>query len=127
LGSGIGVLLYVYVIGVLAAIAIPAYQDYTVRAALSQAIITSQHARDALSASYQESKQIPSSLASVGIAETAPNGLTMRLDPKHMILTVQSARGILVFTPREDSPGHVVWKCTAGSEFRPAQLPTSCK
>jgi len=127
LGSGIGLLIYVYVIGVLAAIAIPAYQDYGVRAALTQAMNASQHARDTLSGSYQTTKQIPERLAAVGIDERGPNGLTMSVDPKNMVLTVESARGTLIFTPRADKQGRIFWVCSAGPEMRPAQLPTSCK
>ena len=82
---------------------------------------------DTLSDSYQTTKQIPESLAAVGIDERGPNGLTMSVDPKNMVLTVESARGTLIFTPRADKQGRIFWVCSAGSEMRPAQLPTSCK
>jgi Zn-dependent protease with chaperone function/Tfp pilus assembly major pilin PilA len=127
LGSGLGFLLYVYVIGILAAVAIPAYQDYTVRAALTQVIIDSQPARDALAARYLQTRTIPSSLDSVGIKDTTRGGATMQLSTENMSLTVQSARGVLVFTPRRDSEGRIVWKCSPASEFRPGQLPPSCR
>jgi Zn-dependent protease with chaperone function/type II secretory pathway pseudopilin PulG len=127
LGGGLGLLLYVYLIGVLAAIAIPAYQDYTVRAVLTQAVAGSQHARDALSASYLENSKIPESLSKVGIQEALPNGWTMHLDPEHMVLRVESTKGVLLFTPKKDSRGQIVWKCSPGTEFRPAQLPPSCR
>ncbi|MEO7208579.1 MAG: hypothetical protein ABI145_17870 [Steroidobacteraceae bacterium] len=48
MGAGLGVLIYVYFIGVLAAIAIPAYQDYTVRAVLAGAAADSEAARQQL-------------------------------------------------------------------------------
>jgi hypothetical protein len=51
----------------------------------------------------------------------------MSVDPKNMVLTVESARGTLIFTPRADKQGRIFWVCSAGSEMRPAQLPTSCK
>jgi Zn-dependent protease with chaperone function len=127
LGGGLGLLLYVYLIGIFAGIAIPAYQDYAVRAVLTQAVAGSQRARDALAASYVETKKIPQSLASVGVQEALPNGWTMSLDPQHMVLRVESTRGALVFTPRADAQGQIVWKCSPGTEFRPTQLPPSCR
>ena len=126
LGAGLGVLLYVYVIGIVAAIAIPAYQDYTVRAALTQAAAGSQHAREALTAAYLQTRKIPPSLSSIGIGETLPNGWTMGVSPE-MVLSVASAKGTLLFTPRKDESGQIVWRCSPGSQFRPAQLPPACR
>jgi len=126
-GSGLGVLLYVYVIGVLAAIAIPAYQDYTARAVLTVAMQESQHARDALVASYQATGHIPESLAAVGVQESAPHGVTLSLNSKGMVLTVASPKGTLVFTPRQSRDGAIVWTCSAGSQMRPGQLPPACR
>jgi Zn-dependent protease with chaperone function/type II secretory pathway pseudopilin PulG len=127
LGSGLGLLLYVYVIGVLAAIAIPAYQDYGVRATLTEAMGNSQHARDALGSYYLGSKQIPASLPSIGIDEKGPRGLTMSLNPKDMVLTVNSMHGSLIFTPSMSGDGRIVWTCSGGPEVKPGQVPRSCR
>jgi Zn-dependent protease with chaperone function len=127
LGSGLGLLLYVYVIGVLAAIAIPAYQGYTIRAALTQTINDSQHARDALGSYYLGNKRIPASLASIGVDESGPHGMTMSLDTKGMLLTVKSMRGSLIFIPSMTDDGRIVWRCRGGPELKPAQLPLSCR
>jgi Zn-dependent protease with chaperone function/type II secretory pathway pseudopilin PulG len=125
LGAGLGVLLYVYFIGIIAAIAIPAYQDYVVRQTLTQAIVASQHAREALAASYLQSRKIPESLSSIGVDEAIPNG-TMHVGPE-MVLTVVAAKGSLLFTPQKDPSGQIIWRCSPGSQFRPAQLPPSCR
>ena len=127
LGSGLGVLLYVYVIGVLAAIAIPAYQDYTVRANLTASVSDSQHARDALVTYYLANKRVPESLSAAGIDQGAPNGVTMSLNPKGMILTVTSKGHSLVFTPKRDTQGSITWACSGGAGVRPAQLPPPCR
>ncbi len=127
LGSGLGLLLYVYIVGILAAIAIPAYQSYTIRAALMQTISDSQHARDALGSYYLENKRIPASLSIIGVAEGGPHGETMNLNPKGMVLTVNSLRGSLIFTPSKTDDGRIVWRCSGGPEVKPAQLPLSCR
>lgn len=127
LGSGIGLLLYVYVIGVLAAIAIPAYQNYTVRAGLTAAYSESLHARDELGSYYLANKRIPESLSAAGLAQNAPNGVTMSLNSKGMILTVTSKGRSLIFTPKRDSQGGIVWACGGGPGVGPGQLPPPCR
>lgn len=126
LGSGLGMLLYIYVLGVLAAIAIPAYKDYEVRAALSGAIANSQTARDALARYYMTNKSQPHSLKSIGVSEVGADGVTISLG-EAMILTVKSPHGTLVFSPVMSREGRLVWGCSSETELRPAQLPPSCR
>jgi len=127
LGSGLGVLIYVYVIGVVAAIAIPAYQDYTVRAVLAQSMSASQHARDTLASAYETTGHVPADLAAAGLPDSGPNGMSMRLDPKNMALSVATPRGTLLFTPRQNAQGRIFWTCGPGSQMRPSQLPPGCR
>ena len=127
LGAGMGMLLYVYFIGILAAIAIPAYQDYTVRAVLSAAAVESQPARQKLIEYYDSTKTIPSSLSLAGVDETLPDGVGLSLNPSGMILTVKSKRGALVFTPMRDKEGKINWGCSAGEGVKQQQLPPVCR
>ncbi len=126
LGSGFGVLIYVYVIGILAAIAVPAYQDYTIRANLTVALNESQTARDGLAHYYLANKQIPASLNAAGIDASAPGGVTMSVDPKGMVLSVTVKGHSLLFTPHRDAQGNVVWACS-GPGLKPAQVPPGCR
>ncbi|WP_310386830.1 M48 family metalloprotease, partial [Roseateles sp.] len=48
LGGGFGFIVMIYLVGVLAAVAVPSYQDYTVKAKLTVAAQSSQDARDKL-------------------------------------------------------------------------------
>ena len=127
MGAGLGLLIYVYVIGVLAAIAIPAYQDYTVRAVLASAASESQHARQQLADYYLSEKKIPQSLGEAGVDEQLPGGLQLFLNSEHMVLTVHSRRGELVFTPRRDNQGQITWLCSGGAGVKPQQLPAFCR
>ncbi|HET9331223.1 MAG TPA: M48 family metalloprotease, partial [Steroidobacteraceae bacterium] len=111
LGSGLGVLIYVYVIGVVAAIAIPAYQDHSVRALLTQSMNASQHARDTLASAYLSTGHVPADLAAAGLPERGPNGISMRLNPKNMALSVETPHGTLIFTPRQNEQGGIFWTC----------------
>jgi type II secretory pathway pseudopilin PulG len=127
LGAGFGVLILVYIVGVLAAIAIPAYQDYTVKARVGAAVIGTQGAREALGSYYDSTQKVPESLEVVGIRSPLADGTRLSLDPKGMVLTVGIAQGELVFTPSLDGKGRVVWSCSNGEGLRPTQLPPSCR
>ena len=126
LGGGFGMLMLVYIIGVLAAVALPAYQDYIVKAKLSAAIIGSQSARQALGDYYESSQKTPESLEAVGIPSRLSDGTELALDPRPMVLSVKTPKGELIFTPSANSEGHVVWGCTNGEGVKPAQLPPTC-
>ncbi len=126
-GAGMGLLLYVYFVGILAGIGIPAYRTHVARVAFESAIVESQRARDSLGRYYETSKQVPQSLDAAGIAASLPNGIELGLQPKGMILTVQSKFGVLLFVPKLDDTGHVIWICHGGQGITVANLPPSCR
>ena len=37
-----------------------------------------------------------------------------------------TVKGALVFVPRADAQGHVIWDCTNGEGLKPTQLPPTC-
>lgn len=127
MGAGVGALLYVYFIGILAAIAIPAYRDYTVRAVLARAMAESQAARQQLADYYGSTKKPPPSLGEAGVDDQLANGVQLSLNPSDMVLTVKSMRGELVFTPRSDNQGRITWICAGGEGVKPQQLPPLCR
>lgn len=127
MGAGFGLLILVYVIGVVAAVAIPAYQDYTVKAKLESAYQASTPARTALSNQYEQTRKVPESLAAVGVAERLADGSSLQLNPDNMTLTLVHASGTLVFTPSLDAQDKVIWRCEAGDKLRSSQLPPSCQ
>lgn len=127
LGGGFGLLILVYIVGVLAAIAIPAYQDYTVKAKLNAAVVGSQGAREALGNYYRSNQKVPESLDIAGIHSPLADGTRLSLDPKQMVLTVGTRQGELIFTPTADAQGRIVWNCKNGEGLKPTQLPPSCR
>lgn len=127
LGAGFGLLILVYVIGVVAAVAIPAYQDHTVKAKLESAYQASTPARTALSNQYEQTRKVPESLAAVGVPERLADGSSLQLNPDNMTLAVVHPSGTLVFTPSLDAQDKVIWRCEGGDKLRPSQLPPSCQ
>jgi Zn-dependent protease with chaperone function/type II secretory pathway pseudopilin PulG len=127
LGGGFGLLILVYIVGVLAAVALPAYHDYTVRASVSAAVIGSQGAREALGKYYEVNQRVPDSLDIAGIPSQLADGTQMKLDPQRMVLTVSTRQGDLIFTPAANAQGRIIWGCTNGEGLKPTQLPPSCR
>lgn len=127
MGAGLGLLIYVYFIGIMAAIAIPAYQDYVVRAVLTNAAAESQPARQQLLDYYNNQKAIPQTLSDAGVADQLPNGVQLSLDPAHMVLTVHSKQGDLIFTPRRQTDGEITWTCSGGQGVKQEALPPACR
>ena len=127
LGGGFGLLIVIYIVAVLAAVAVPAYHDYTVRSKVSAALIGSKAARDTLASYYESNQKIPGSLDVIGIGSQLADGTKLSLDPKQMVLTVTLKEGELVFTPALDDKGRIVWSCSNGKGLKPAQLPPSCR
>ena len=67
----IELMIVVAIIGILAAIAIPAYQDYTIRAQVSEAITLMTGAKTAAAEFYNNHGRWPSSNASAGLASAS--------------------------------------------------------
>lgn len=126
-GGGFGLLVLIYIIGMLAAIAIPAYQDYTVKAKINAAVAGSDSVRETLGNYYQNKQQIPDSLATVGIPSQLSDGTRLSLDPDSMVLTVTTQQGALIFTPSAAANGRIRWSCTNGEGIKPTQVPSSCR
>jgi hypothetical protein len=126
LGGGFSFLIMIYVVGILSAIAIPAYQDYTIRTKLMPVVAESQPARDKLAAYYQSNHSFPGSLGAAGVAAELPDGSPLSLDPKGMTLTVKTKVGEIIFVP-SNVKGEIVWTCTNGERLRPNQMPPSCR
>ena len=76
---------------------------------------------------YASQKAIPQTLNQAGVAAQLPNGVQLSLDPDHMVLTVHSRKGDLIFTPRRNAGGQIVWTCSGGQGTKPQQLPPPCR
>lgn len=125
-GAG-GVIIVAAVIGILVAVALPAYKEYTVRARLSAAYIASTPARQTLADYFAEHKQPPASLAEAGISPTLPGGAKLSLDAERMVLGVETPEGDLMFVPQPGEDGRLAWRCLPGEETRPALVPSVCR
>ncbi len=127
LGGGFGFLIMVYIIGVLAAVAIPGYQDYVGKAKALAAVTNSQPARDALATYYVSHKHVPATLADAHVPEALPDGSKLSLDPRRMVLTVSMRSGGIVFIPFVNEDGKIAWNCRGSGGMKTILLPASCR
>lgn len=128
-GGAAGIMITVAIIGILAAVALPAYQDYQQRAVVSQIWLQATPVRAALARHYASKRAVPSSFVDAGVSDTLPGGNEMRLNRQNMVVEIQTRAGVLVMEPRvaPSAPDGVAWSCLAGEGMRPAALPAACR
>ncbi len=119
--------------GIVAAISIPAYQDYTVRAKVSEAILAAAPARTAVHAYMMERNTVPSSLEEAGVQVPSTRTVqSVAIDPRNATLTITlafaplSGKTILLVPRRAGADNAITWRCRPGTVPR-KYLPASCR
>ena len=133
----IELMIVIAIIGILAAIAIPAYQDYTVRSKVSEGLNLAGAAKLAVSETFDALGFFPAAQASFGLpAAGSINGnyvSTVAVTGGTGVITITynqnlggspTANGTtVILTPSTASGGSVVWDClngTTATKYRPA-------
>ncbi len=147
----IELMIVVAIIGILASIALPAYQDYTTRAKLSEAVIAGAAVKNSVSEYYMSEEKMPLTLAAAGIdggavvgilkaikitaAVATPNTATITVLVDKSKVTALGAADAGFDLVATGSTAGVTWDCTAPSAgladtsvaIAPKYLPASCR
>ena len=118
----IELMIVVAIIGILAAIAIPAYQDYTIRAQVTEGLSLASAAKTAVAEFYMNEGEAPADREEAGMDddETATSGQYVEsVDVTDGLITITYGNeanaiidgNILTLTPYETSEFSVVWYC----------------
>lgn len=140
----IELMIVIAIIGILAAIALPAYQDYTIRAKVSEALIAASSARTAVAESYAITGHMLISATDMGVATQSSKyvdamswlgdgenlgliGVLLSSDPG---LGPAGGKIVAILATGDPDTGAVTFVCTAPNALGYLEvkyLPGSCK
>jgi type IV pilus assembly protein PilA len=135
----IELMIVVAIIAILAAIAIPAYQDYLIRTQVSEGAVLTDGAKTAVAEFYSNKGTFPSNNASAGLATAASiagkyvTSVTVASTGKITAAFGGSANAKLTSKKFVLSPiangGSIAWSClpSGGTDVDLKYLPTSCR
>ncbi|EPT3204604.1 pilin, partial [Neisseria gonorrhoeae] len=117
----IELMIVIAIVGILAAVALPAYQDYTARAQVSEAILLAEGQKSAVTEYYLNNGEWPENNTSAGVASasdikgkyvksvTVTNGVvTAQMNPSGVNKEIKGKR-LSLWAKREN--GSVKWFC----------------
>lgn len=124
----IELMIVIAIIGILAAVALPAYQDYTVRAKASELILAASSAKQSVSEYVIVNGGLPD--ATFDVQDNSSPMVSSVAWSNGMIIITGDTGGlgetvVITMTPSLTAAGGVSWVCspTAGTRF----VPSSCQ
>jgi type IV pilus assembly protein PilA len=126
----IELMIVVAIIGILAAVALPAYQDYTIRAKVSELVL----ATSSFKTTVAEKAQVDSTLtgSGVGLTVTTVGKISGGSVSDNGLISIEGSSTTvgtavtLTLTPSIGAGGAIVWACTAPTGLH-KYVPAECR
>jgi type IV pilus assembly protein PilA len=132
----IELMIVVSIIGILAAIALPMYQSYTIRAQVTEGITLSTGAKSAITQYYAERGAWPADNTIAGIADKIQivGKYTEHVAVQDNVIEVKFGNdahaaigGKTIKLTASDNSGSIGWVCAGDGAIKDGHLPKSCR
>jgi len=128
----IELMIVIAILAILMSIAVPAYQDYSIRAEVSEGVHLAATPKLAVSEAYNSSSQLPDSNAAAGYSFTATSRVSDITIGAGGTVTITFNSSVpppirnqtIVYTPDVGTVGSVQWDCRQGTleaSYRPSE------
>jgi Tfp pilus assembly major pilin PilA len=127
-----------FLVGILAAIAIPAYQDYTIRAQVSEGLMLATSLKGSITGAYTASGNWPSDIEGTGAQDASRYVESVEVSDGTILIRYgkaahNSIAGHTLSLHPADVQGTVEWSCgyaageAAQTDIAPKYLPSACR
>lgn len=133
----IELMIVIAIVGILAAVALPAYQDYTIRAKLAEPMAALSEAKSSMAEYFVAMGKLPANATAAGIRTSIGTTLTssMAVSSDGTLTVTLTGDASLGDAADEDfslslissSDGQLQYKCVAGSGMPVKYLPANCR
>ena len=129
-------MIVIAIIGILAALAIPAYQNYTIRAQVSEGLTVSSGAKSAVGEYYADTGVWPTDNVEAGLSDqTEIRGkYTEHVAVTDNVIEIQYGNdahvaifGETITLTVVDNDGSLIWTCASGGTIQDQHLPPACR
>ena len=127
----IELMIVIAIIAILVAIALPAYQNYTIRTKNGECLSVAAGAKLAVAETFQDTGVMPADGAEAGYTFAASKYCASVTVANGTITALTQATGgpavTFTLTPNTSGAGRVDWACTAAGQASTAQIPGQCR
>lgn len=132
----IELMIVIAIIGILVVIAMPVYQNYTIRAQVSEGLVLSSGAKSAISSYYADHGIWPTDNAEAGLADKSEilGKYTQQVSVEDNVIEIQYGNdahtaifGEAITLTVIDNAGSLLWTCASAGTIQRQHLPSSCR